>query len=384
MRANSSDFGQHQLPRRKFLTALSAGALLAAGGQEVANNAERTLAAVDDSQDLEILQQMIRIRSYSGGGEEGRLARFVTKEMESLGLETQLQEVEAGRFNAVGILPGRGAGTSLMLNGHLDTNPVGLGWTVDPLAGLVQDQMVYGIGVSNMKASCAAFLGATRALVRAGSKLRGDLILAYVVGELQGGIGTLKLLEEGIRADTFVVGEPTDLAVVTLHAASLTVQINTLGITRHLSKMEESVSAIDTMYEVIERIKSMRFSGPDNPEYASVRRVNVGSIRAGLGREYQDWRPGQVPDFATIKMSVRFGPGQSEESVLSDIHRELDALAREDPRVRTEIAALRKKGLPPPRAFEISREERIVSAVTQAHRQVLGSEPRVGAVAPYR
>ena len=327
---------------------------------------------------------MIQTKSYIGGGEESALARIMIDEMKALGLETRLIEVEPGRFNAVGRLDGTGGGTSLMLNGHLDTNPVGLGWTVDPFEALVRDDMVYGIGVSNMKASCAAFLGATRAFVRSGRKLKGDLVLAYVVGELQGGIGTLKLVQEGITADTFIVGEPTDLAVLTLHAASLTVEVSTLGVTRHLSRKEESVSAIDTMLTVIERIQTMEFSGPDDPELESVRRVNIGSMRAGLGREMHDWRPGQVPDFATIRMSVRYGPGQTEASVLADLEREMHALAEEDPRIETEVVSRKREGLPPPRAFQVDRSEPIVTAAVDAYERILGEKPPVGAVAPYR
>jgi len=342
------------------------------------------LDGIDDDADLTVLRQMIQTKSYSGSGEESALARIMIGHMKELGLETRIIEVEPDRFNAVGVLRGTGGGTSLMLNGHIDTNPVGLGWTVDPFEALVRDEMVYGIGVSNMKASCAAFLGAARAFVRSGVKLPGDLVLAYVVGELQGGIGTLKLIREGITADTFIVGEPTDLAIVTLHAASLTVEVSTLGVTRHLSKMEESVSALDTMVLVIDRIKSMAFTGPSDPELASVRRVNIGSVRAGLGREMHDWRPGQVPDFATIRMSVRYGPGQSEDTVIEDIEREMSALAGQDPRVRTEVHARKREGLPPPRAFQVPPDDAIVSAAIRSYERATGGTAPVGAVAPYR
>lgn len=340
--------------------------------------------SIDDAEDLALLQRMIQTRSYSGGGEESALARIMVGQMDALGLETRLIEVEPERYDAVGWLRGTGGGTSLMLNGHLDTNPVGLGWTVDPFEGLVRDEMVYGIGVSNMKASCAAFYGAARALVRSKTPLRGDLLLAFVVGELQGGIGTLKLLNEGIRADTFIVGEPTDLALLTLHAASLTVEVSTLGVTRHLSKREESVSAIDTMLLVIDRIKKMEFSGPEDEELESVRRVNIGSMRAGLGREMHDWRPGQVPDVATIRMSVRYGPGQSENSVIEDLRRELSDLSSTDSRVRFEVVSRKREELPPPRAFRVDPSEPIVRAAARAYEQVLGAEPPMGAVPPYR
>ena len=374
------DYASAMVSRRHAIKALAVSPLALLKSRQSVND----LSFIDDPADLDLLKRMIQTRSYSGSGEESTLARLVQDEMDTLGLETALIEVEPGRFGAVGRLRGSGGGTSLMLNGHLDTNPVGLGWTVDPFEGLVRDEMVYGIGVSNMKASCAAFFGAARAIVRSQEKLRGDLVLAYVVGELQGGIGTLKLIEDGITADTFIVGEPTDLAIVTLHAASLTVEVSTLGVTRHLSKMEESVSAIDTMLPVIERIRAMSFTGPDDPELRSVRRVNIGSMRAGLGREMHDWRPGQVPDFATIRMSVRYGPGQTEVSVVADIQRELDALSRDEPRIRAEVHSRKREGLPPPRPFQVERDEPVVLAVARAYETAIGASPPLGAVAPYR
>ncbi|BAN97234.1 hypothetical protein E05_24680 [Plautia stali symbiont] len=52
------------------------------------------------------------------------------------------------RLNAIGRLAGSGGGHSLLFNGHLDTNPVTEGWTVDPWAGKIDEQFIYGIGVS--------------------------------------------------------------------------------------------------------------------------------------------------------------------------------------------------------------------------------------------
>ena len=71
-----------------------------------------------------------------------------------------------------------------------------------------------------MKAGDAAYFCALRTGVEAGVKLKGDVILTFVVGELQGGVGTLAFIEKGLRADHFVNSEPTDLAALTMHASS--------------------------------------------------------------------------------------------------------------------------------------------------------------------
>src|SRR5207247_10060454 len=150
----------------------------------------------------------------------------------------------------------------LRLSGRLDPSRAGAGWTMDPFAGEVDRQFSYGIGVSNMKAADAAYVAAVRAVQQAGIRLRGDVILAHVVGELQGGVGTVHMLEQGVRADRFVVGEPTDNSALTLHAGSLEAELTVHGRTRHLSKMEEGIDAIAKMLKIIPALATMAFSGP--------------------------------------------------------------------------------------------------------------------------
>ena len=204
----------------------------------------RLLSQIDRTTSLDFLAAMVRYKSYSGTPGESELARFMVESMKGLGLSADLQEVEAGRFNAIGRLKGVGGGASLLFNGHMDTNPVTEGWTVDPWGGLYDKDFIYGIGVSNMKAGDAAYFCALRTLVENGIRLRGDVILTYVVGELQGGIGTIKMIDSGLRADYFINSEPTDLAGLTLHAGAFNFAVELTGITRHVSKREEAVDAI--------------------------------------------------------------------------------------------------------------------------------------------
>ena len=126
------------------------------------------LAAIDARESLEFLARMIRFKSYSGTPGESELAHFTVDAMKGLGLEAHVQPVEGDRANAIGRCRGTGGGKSLMFNGHLDTNPVTEGWTVDPLGGVYDDRFVYGIGVSNMKASDAAAFCAVKTLIDRG------------------------------------------------------------------------------------------------------------------------------------------------------------------------------------------------------------------------
>lgn len=340
------------------------------------------LDRVDDKACLDFLAAMARHKSYSQTPGERVLAEFMAGQMRALGLETELTPVEGERVNAVGRLRGAGGGSSLLFNGHIDTNPVSEGWTVDPWGGKADERFIYGIGVSNMKAGDAAYFCALRTLVQAGVKLKGDVTLTYVVGELQGGVGTLALLRQGLRADYFVNSEPTDLAALTMHAAAFTFLIELVGNTRHMSKREEAVDAIAAACDLIPRLNAMVFSGAPTPEHAGINRVHVGVVHGALGRELYEWRPPQVADFVRIKGSGRYAPGQTEAGALADLRAQLDALEARFPGLRATLTPEHQLGRPAMPSFEVSRQSRIVQAINRAYRSVRGTDQPTGAITP--
>ena len=342
----------------------------------------RLVDDINAEEALDFLAAMIRFRSYSGEPGETELARFMVERMLGLGLAAGLQPVQEGRFNAAGTLAGRGGGRSLMFNGHMDTNPVTGGWTVDPWGGVRDDDFIYGIGASNMKAGDAAAFMAVKTLVDAGVRLKGDVALEYVVGELQGGIGTVEAIETGVRADCFVNMEPTDLNGMTLHAGSFNVEIELTGITRHVSKREEAVDAIAAAARLIPRFNAMTFSGAASAEHAAVNRANIGVIRGALSPEFHDWRPPQVADFVRMAGTVRYGPSQSEEGVLADIERLLAELEAEMPGLTATVVKQFAGDRPSMLPFEVDRGSAIVKAVSGAYEAVRGTAQRLGPVKP--
>jgi len=341
------------------------------------------LARIDDTEALEFLASIIRFKSYSGTPGEVDLARFMVEQMKAMDLDASLQNVEDNRYNAIGTLSGIGSGRSLMFNGHMDTNPATDDWTIDPWSGHYDDEFIYGIGVSNMKSGDAAAFMAVKTLVDAGIQLKGDVILEYVVGELQGGIGTVKAIENGIKADCFINMEPTDLNALTLHAGSFNVVVELMGVTRHVSKREEAVDAIAAAALLIPRFNAMVFSNAESAEHASVNRANIGVIRGSLTPEFHDWRPPQVADFVRLAGTARYGPSQSEESVIEDIKVVLADLEAEMPGLETHVVKQHAGERPSMLPFEAGVDNPAVEAVAKAYRHVRG-EPQVsGPVPPY-
>lgn len=338
--------------------------------------------AVDDQACLDTLSEMVRHKSHSETPGEHMLAERMVEIMTEMGLEAYSQPVEGDRINAIGIWRGTGGGKSLLFNGHLDTNPVSEGWTVDPWGGLVDDKFIYGIGVSNMKAGDAASLCAVRTLIENGRQLKGDIILTYVVGELQGGVGTYAAVLAGTRADYFINSEPTDLQALTMHAEAFMFTIELTGITRHLSKREEAVDAIRAACDLVPRLTDMTFSDAPSDDHRGINRVHVGTIRGALGRKFEEWRPPQVADFVRLTGSGRIGPGQLQQNALADLRQVLEGLEADWPGLQTEVRIEAREGHSSMPAFEVSNDACIVTALNAAYEAVRGEPQPTGAITP--
>jgi acetylornithine deacetylase len=340
------------------------------------------LKHLDEKACLDFLSAMVKHKSYSQTEGERKLAEFMATSVKGLGLEAELQPVEGTRVNAIGRWRGAGGAASLLFNGHLDTNPVTEGWTVDPWGGLVDDKFIYGIGVSNMKAGDAAYYCAVKTLIDAGVRLKGDVVLTFVVGELQGGVGTAAAIRQGVKADYFINSEPTDLKALTMHAEAATFIIELVGNTRHLSKREEAVDALVAACDLVPRLNALTFSGAKSDEHHSINRCHVGVMHAALGRELAEWRPPQVADYARLKGSVRYAPGQTEAGAFADLRKVLDDLEKRFPGLKATVTPERAEGRPVMPAFEVAKDARIVKTLNAAYRTVRGDAQPTGALPP--
>ena len=345
-------------------------------------NPRDLIHSLDEKACLALISDWARHKSYTETEGERALVLHVVEQMKTMGIEAQAQTVEGERVNAIGRWKGSGGGKSLLFNGHLDTNPATEGWTVDPWGGLVDKEFIYGIGVSNMKAGDAASFCAVKTLLDAGVKLKGDVVLTYVIGELQGGVGTVAAIRNGVRADYFVNSEPSDLQAITMHACAFSFVIELTGSTRHLSKREQAVDAIMAACDLIPRLNAMTFSGAATPEHQSINRVHVGVVHGALGRELHEWRAPQVADYARLKGSGRFAPGQTETGALADMRRELDALEARFPGLKASIRIEKKDGHQSMPAFEVSKDARIVRTINAAYEVVRREKQPTGAIPP--
>jgi acetylornithine deacetylase len=349
---------------------------------------QQVLAHVDQAAMIELASALIRIPSFKT--EETPVARFLTDFFRPRGYQVDLQEIEPGRFQTIATLKGSGGGASLMLNGHTDINALTLRWTRDPWTPTVEGDRLYGHGIQNMKGGLTSIIMAAEAVRRSGIPLQGDLVVACVAGETQGGEGTHALMQSGLRTDMAVVAEPFGADhLVTVHAGIVHLAIHTYGITGHIGRLEGTVNAVQKMTAVINALQHVTFRHTPRADLPAFPRLNVGSIIGGRGREYVLIEPPYIPDLCTILVDVHFVPGMTVDGIVADIRRVLDPLTAQDPELRYAI------DIPPPDFFtgrrrlvmdplDVPVDADIVQTVARHYQAVTGQPPKaIGAVLPH-
>jgi acetylornithine deacetylase len=158
-----------------------------------------------------LLQELVRVPSVSG--DEGALAELVAGLLAQAGIETRrLGHTVLARLGR------RDAGPRFLMLSHLDTVPVGAGWTRDPFGECWESGRLYGRGANDAKASAAAMLWTMLALARDGARVDGEVVLALNAQEETDNAGMRAVLAELGTLDGAVCGEPTGLEVIRAQA----------------------------------------------------------------------------------------------------------------------------------------------------------------------
>lgn len=263
---------------------------------------QRVLDNIKIDDVIKTLADLIPIRSL--GGQETPAQEYVAEWMRRNGMEVDLWEIdmkalkqhqafsaEVERESALGVVGwiGKGVGSSLILNGHIDVVPVGdeANWKYPPWQATLADGRVYGRGSVDMKGGLSCALHAVKAISDAGVQLKGKLLVESVVGEEDGGTGALAAVLRGYQADGAVLIEPTELAIAPVQAGALSFKVSIPGLSAHGCVREEGVSAVDgflPVYRALQELELKRNQSAPDPLYARYRlpyALCIGMLHAG-------------------------------------------------------------------------------------------------------
>src|SRR4051812_3859032 len=342
---------------------------------------------VDRKRLVDTASRMIDVHSFTG--DEQRMAELMVSLFEGMGLHVQWQQVEENRANALGTWHGAGGGKTLMFNGHMDTSYSGREPWLKDVPGFqpqafVRDGRLYGLGISNMKGALACYLEAVHALQDAGVRLKGDLLIAAVCGEIektqygdaQGGeyrgyaAGTRYLVSHGGVADMCLLGEPTEGKVVLGHFGALWLRIRAHGNFIHtaFSEGKRDQNSILRMHEVTSAILEWipTWEDDESNSYRGAKAiVNVGSVAGGFG-----WRVSRTPHHTDLFLDVRVPPTKPMGTARREVLEMVRSLGERFPGYGLEGEVY----VTAPGA-EIEEGHELVAAIDEAHASVYGAKP---------
>lgn len=282
-----------------------------------------------------LLRRLVAVESVNPGTSENAMADAVAGALHGLpGVALHRVETFPGRESlAATLLSGR-PGPRLVLNGHLDTVPIGdpETWTVDPFAGAERDGYVYGRGACDMKAGLVAQIAAARALAAAGGPRRGGLVLHFAVGEERAEPGTQSLCDAGFVGDVGIVTEPTSLRVAVAERGMACLRVLVRGRAGHASSPHEArnpLAAVADVLACVERYASAR--GGTHP-LLPPGTCTPTMLDAGVVSN-------AIPDTCELVFDRRMLPGQTLAEELHELRAALRELAALHPELTFDASA---------------------------------------------
>jgi acetylornithine deacetylase/succinyl-diaminopimelate desuccinylase-like protein len=147
---------------------------------------------------VELLQDLIRFDTTNPPGNETACVAHVQRLLDEAGVESRIVARDDARPNLVARVRGAGEAPPMLLYGHVDVvTTVGQQWTHPPFSGDLVDGWVWGRGALDMKSGVAMLVDAFLRAARGELRPRGDLVLAVLSDEENGGdFGARFLAEE--------------------------------------------------------------------------------------------------------------------------------------------------------------------------------------------
>jgi len=151
---------------------------------------------------VDLMQQYLRVNTSNPPGNEIEAARFLKKVFDQHGIENEVFEYKPGRANIVARLKGNGSKRPIILLSHTDVvTAEPASWEVDPFAGIIKNNAIYGRGALDMKGEGLLHLMTMIVLKREGPQLSRDVIFLGTADEEVDDEGSLWMIAN--KADLF-------------------------------------------------------------------------------------------------------------------------------------------------------------------------------------
>ena len=285
------------------------------------------LSCIDEDELIELTRALIRIPSVvrpdDPGATEAMVARHVEVWLTKQGFDLEVQEVAPGRPNVVAWLGEKGAGKSLLLEGHTDVVTEGdpVEWTHPPFEADLVGGRIYGRGAADMKSGLAAAMVAAAAIKRSGVALGGRLVVGALVDEEGDMLGAKHLCTTAIgrELDAAIICEPEQNELCLEQRGVVWARVAIRGRMAHGAMPEAGVNPITALGALLQEVPALerrlrrlcRRSPHLRPPTVTptIARAPVQGVE----------QSNVIPSSARALLDVRLTPGPDEAAVAREI-----------------------------------------------------------------
>jgi succinyl-diaminopimelate desuccinylase len=341
------------------------------------------LSRVDQSELVALTRDLIRIPSVIKPGDptmtEAAVAAHVQHWFEKEGFEVEIQDVAPGRPNVLGRLGERGAGPTLLLEGHSDVVTEGdaRAWTFPPFAAELAGGRIYGRGAADMKGGLAAAMIAAAAIKRSGLRLRGSLVVGALVDEEGDMLGAKHLCTTptGRELSAAIICEPEQNELCLEQRGVVWARVVVRGRMAHGAMPEAGINPVVGLAEVVRqaRVLERRLRRLcQRSRYVRPPTVTPTVVQAPVDGLPQS---NVIPATGVVTLDVRVTPGPDAEAIAAEIDRVCrDAASAAG--VTVEWSPINGYRL----ATRVDRHEPLVRAMETAVREAAGRRAKFGGV----
>jgi len=345
---------------------------------------------------IQLTVDLLAIPTVNPPGEGYRaICEYLRTRLQAVGFEVQLLRADGAigdtdkfpRWNVIARHEGTRLGECVHFNSHTDVVAVGDGWTVDPFAGQVSNNRIYGRGSCDMKGGLAASIIAAEVFIDVFPNYAGAIEISGTADEETGGFGGVAwLAEQGYfdpqRVQHVIIPEPLNKDRICLgHRGVWWAEIETYGHIAHGSMPFLGDCAIRHMGAVVNEFEHSLFPAlagrrtehPVVPDGARHSTMNINSLHGGLEEaeaDYTGMPSALVPDRCRMVIDRRFLIEESLDSVRSEVHGILQHIESERDGFRYDVRELYSV-LP----TVTDKSAPVVTAVADAIEAQLGQSP---------
>lgn len=268
---------------------------------------------MDLTPELELAQQLIRLRSTPESRSELRVAELLAERLEASGFDTNLHTYGGHHGNVVARW-GRPDVPAVCLSGHLDTvTVVEEDWRHDPYGAEVVGSRLYGRGAVDMKTGVAAIVCAAEAYVTSAPPEAAAIALVLTAEEEVGSLGAAALASEpGLLPESrlLLIAEPTSNQPVLGHRGAVWLDLVARGRSCHGSTPHLGENAIEKLIDGLRLVRAWCQDNPTEHDILGPRTLNIGRLDGGVLRNI-------VPDRAVAQLDFRTPSSREQTELVS-------------------------------------------------------------------